>query len=107
MPASPKRRNSKNRPLRRSAVAKHPYVGPRATSVRVNRDALTVTLDDGRILVVPLTALPGLAAAPASARRVFELLGGGIGIRFPLCDEDISVANLLQPEITMHYVRSQ
>jgi hypothetical protein len=71
----------------------------------VNRDALTVALADGRILAVPFRALPGLAAAPAAARRVFELLGGGIGIHFPLCDQDISVANLLQPELTMESLK--
>lgn len=106
MPGSRKRRSP--RPLRDSRErldAPRSYLGPRATKVRVGRDALTVTLDDGRVLGVPLSALPGLASAPATARRVFELHGSGIGIHFPLCDEDISVANLLQPELTMHYQR--
>jgi hypothetical protein len=106
MPASPKRRRSKGRLKRRGHLSSlRPYVGPRASNVRIGRTTLTVTLDDGRVLGVPLETLPGLAAAPASARRVFELLGGGIGIHFPLCDEDISVANLLHPELTMHYRR--
>jgi hypothetical protein len=47
-----------------------------------------------------------LARASASARRVFEFLGGGIGIHFPLCDVDISIANLLlPPERIVHYRR--
>jgi hypothetical protein len=69
------------------------------------RRRLVVSLDDGRVLIVPLELLPGLAAAPASARRAYELIGGGIGIHFPMCDEDISVANLLRPEIVMHHRR--
>lgn len=82
-----------------------PYTGPRAVGVRVGRSALTVTLADGRVLRVPMTALPGLASARPEQRRGFELLGGGIGIRFPQCDEDISVENLLQPQLVMHYRR--
>ena len=103
MSVSPKPRN----PGRRSSalLPPRPYDGPLAVHVRMSRVALTVTLDDGRILTVPLSALPGLAAAPASARKRFELLGGGIGIHFPLCDEDISVANLLRPQFTMSHHR--
>lgn len=106
MTASQKRRSSKVRSPRRAPLDRpRLYEGPRAVAVRVGRAALTVTLDDGRILAVPLRALPGLASAPALARRTFHLLGGGIGIHFPLCDEDISVANLLQPRLVMHYRR--
>lgn len=82
-----------------------PFDGPRAVGVRIGRTKLTVSLDDGRVLEVPLRSLPGLAAAAPAQRRTFELVGGGIGIHFPLCDEDISVANLLRPELTMHYRR--
>lgn len=82
-----------------------PYVGPRARAVRVGRNSMTVELKDGRTLKVPLSALPGLAAAPPAARREFRLIGNGIGIHFPLCDEDISVANLFLPELVMHHQR--
>ena len=106
-------RGSQKHNKRRSTVAvpwtpgsARPYKGPRATGVRVVRRQLIVTLDDSRVLIVPLEMLPGLAAAPASARKVHELLGGGIGIRFPSCDEDVSVANLLRPEMVMHHRRS-
>src|SRR5437867_2035072 len=104
MPASPKRRSPQKRSRKVEPLpAPPPYRGPRAVGVRVSRTALKVDLHDGRVLLVPLKALPGLAAATSTARRRFELLGDGIGIHFPLCDEDISVANLLQPELSMHY----
>ena len=82
-----------------------PFHGPLARSASVSRTHLSVCLVDGRTLVVPIQSLQGLADAPDSARRVVELLGGGIGIRFPLCDEDFSVAGLLQPELTMRFRR--
>jgi hypothetical protein len=105
MPTSPKRRNSKARSAREPLAPPLPFEGPRAVVVRVARTKIVVTLDDGRVLEVPLRSLPGLAAATPAQRRTFELVGGGIGIHFPLCDEDISVANLLQPELTMQYRR--
>lgn len=95
MPASPKGRSPKTRTSNRATLGPpKPYEGPLAIAVRVGRNALTVTLNDGRVLAVPLNSLPGLASAPPATRRVFELVGGGIGIHFPLCDEDISVASL-------------
>jgi hypothetical protein len=47
-----------------------------------------------------------LVSAPVSRdakqRAQWELIGGGVGIHWPLIDEDISVASLLQPE---HFMR--
>lgn len=106
MPASPKHRSPPKRPAPRGPLPPaRAYDRRRAVRVRVSRSTLTVTLDDGRVLAVPLSTLPRVAAAPMAARRTLELLGGGIGIHFPQCDEDISVANLLQPQLTMHYRR--
>ena len=106
MRGSPEHRRTGSSPtVRWTPTHARAYKGPRASHVRVGRRQLVVTLDDGRILTVPLPMLPGLNAAPASARRVHELIGGGIGIRFPLCDEDISIANLLAPELAMHHQR--
>ena len=106
MRGSPKHHKPRSAvPMSWTPGSARPYKGPRATGVRVVRRQLIVTLDDSRVLIVPLEMLPGLDAAPASARKVHELLGGGIGIRFPLCDEDVSVANLLRPEMVMHHQR--
>lgn len=60
----------------------------------MGRTAMTVELRDGRVLRVPFSLIPGLADAPPGARKVFRLIGNGIGIHFPLLDEDVSVANL-------------
>lgn len=63
--------------------------------VRVTDDALVVRLADGRELSVPLAWFPKLQAAPLAARQQWRLIGGGVGIRWPEIDEDLSVAGLL------------
>jgi hypothetical protein len=60
--------------------------------------SLTVVLDDGRTVSVPLAWFPRLLAASPTQRKDWELIGGGIGIHWEAIDEDISVASLLQPE---------
>lgn len=75
-----------------SGVAAEPAV---ATRVKVGADALVVELRDGRVLSVPLAWYPRLAAATPVERRRWELIGPGIGIHWPLIDEDISVEALL------------
>jgi hypothetical protein len=62
---------------------------------------LTVVLRDGRELRVPLRLFPRLAHASMSERRSWNLIGGGLGIEWPVVDEHISVAGLLQPELTI------
>lgn len=65
------------------------------TNVKVTSDALVVELRDGRVLSVPLAWYPRLVAASAGERRHWELIGPGIGIHWPLIDEDVSVDALL------------
>ena len=69
-----------------------------AVEVSCSRDALSVTLSDGRTVSAPLAWFPRLADAAPSERADWELIGGGIGIHREKIDEDISVASLLQPE---------
>ena len=59
---------------------------------------LTVILDDGRTVSVPLVWFPRLLTASPKQRKDWELIGGGIGLHWEAIDEDISVASLLQPE---------
>jgi hypothetical protein len=73
-----------------------PDVDPRATDVRVDEDALSVVLADGRRLSVPLTWFPRLLHATAEERRNWRLVGDGQGIRWPDVDEDVSVLGLLR-----------
>lgn len=69
-----------------------------AVDVSCSDDALSVVLDDGRTVSVPLVWFPRLAAATSRQRKQWEPIGGGIGIHWEAIDEDISVASLLQPE---------
>lgn len=68
---------------------------PVAVSAKVARDTLVVELRDGRVLSVPLAWYPRLAAATATERRRWELIGPGIGIHWPLIDEDVSIEALM------------
>ncbi len=64
-------------------------------SIHFSEDSLTVRLDDGRALSVPLAWYPRLLDATAAERQNYELIGDGEGIHWPALDEDISVEGLL------------
>lgn len=67
----------------------------RARHVAFVPGAFVVQLEDGRSLTVPLECFPRLSAATAEQRDRWELIGPGLGLRWPELDEDISVAGLL------------
>src|SRR5713101_2568660 len=69
-----------------------------AVEVACSDDSLTVVLDDGRSVSVPLVWFPRLLNATQKQRKEWEFIGGGIGIHWEAIDEDISVASLLRPE---------
>jgi Protein of unknown function (DUF2442) len=75
-----------------------------ATQVSCGDDALTVVLEDGRTVSVPLAWFPRLLNATRKQRQDWELIGGGVGIHWESVDEDISVASLLRPERFMRMV---
>jgi hypothetical protein len=66
-----------------------------AVRVELSADTLSVELADGRTIAVPLGWYPRLSHATAAERKVWRLIGGGVGIHWPQIDEDVSVANLL------------
>jgi len=66
-----------------------------AESVQFSEDSMTVRLDDGRSLSVPLAWYPRLLDGTEAERRSYELIGQGEGIHWPELDEDISVEGLL------------
>ncbi|MBN1395525.1 MAG: DUF2442 domain-containing protein [Pirellulales bacterium] len=66
-----------------------------AESVCFSEDSLTVRLDDGRLLSVPLEWYPRLLHGTEADRERYELIGDGEGIHWPELDEDISVEGLL------------
>ena len=67
----------------------------RAQRVVVSEEELTVDLDDGRTLTVPLAWYPRLVPGTPEERSNWRLIAGGEGIHWPALDEDISVENLL------------
>jgi len=69
-----------------------------AVGVSCSDDALSVVLDDGRTVSVPIVWFPRLLSATPKERKDWELIGGGLGIHCEAIDEDISIASLLRPE---------
>ncbi len=64
-----------------------------ANSVRFDDDSLWVSLDDGRVISVPLAWFPRLMSATPIQRSQFEL--SPRGIHWETLDEDISIDGLL------------
>ena len=69
--------------------------GARAVDVNITQDELTVQLEDGRTLAVPLVWYPRLLHGSNRERARWRFIGRGIGIHWPSLDEDISVEGLL------------
>jgi len=68
---------------------------PLARDIRFTKNAIHVVLADGREISAPLQWFPRLLRATAKQRTKWELIGDGIGIHWPLVDEDVEVASLL------------
>lgn len=68
---------------------------PRVTQVTVTDDTLSVDLEDGRTIAVPIGWYPRLAQGTPDERQHFEISGAGYGIHWPDLDEDIGVEGLL------------
>src|ERR1700692_3330793 len=66
-----------------------------AQGVRIDDDALTVDLSDGRSIAVPLAWFPRLLHGTAAERANWRLIAAGEGIHWPDLDEDVRVASLL------------
>ncbi len=66
-----------------------------AVDVTFTKDALHVTLADGRCVSAPLEWFPRLVRATTRQRRNWRLIGGGIGLHWEDVHEDISVRSLL------------
>ncbi len=68
----------------------------RVLSVSVTEDTLSVDLEDGRTIAVPITWYPRLAYGTPQERSNFEISSAGYGIHWPDLDEDIGVEGLLR-----------
>ena len=71
---------------------------PLAQNVVITDDSLTVELNDGRSISVPLAWYPRLLHGTLEERNNWRLMGNAEGIHWPDLDEDISVENLLSGE---------
>jgi hypothetical protein len=70
-------------------------IEPIAVNVNVTEDDLTVTLSDGRRILVPLAWYPRLLYASPVERQNWQLLGDGYAIEWPDLDEHIGIEGLL------------
>ncbi len=70
-------------------------VVPRITQVNVTDDTLTVDLDDGRTIAVPIGWYPRLAYGTPAERANVTISSAGYGLHWPDLDEDIGVEGLL------------
>lgn len=68
----------------------------RVLAVAVSDDTLTVDLEDGRTIAVPIIWYPRLAHATPAERANLEIAGAGYGVHWPDLDEDIGVEGLLR-----------
>jgi Protein of unknown function (DUF2442) len=69
------------------------YFLPEPVSVSFTDDSMSVALEDGRIITVPVAWYPRLAKASAAQRLAFEL--SPAGVHWDEIDEDISVEGML------------
>ena len=67
----------------------------RVVNVTVTEDTLSVDLEDGRTIAVPIGWYPRLAHGTEEERANFQVSGAGFGIHWPDLDEDIGVEGLL------------
>jgi len=68
---------------------------PKVVNVIINDDTLSVDLEDGRTISVPIGWYPRLVYGTPAERANFQISSAGYGIHWPDLDEDIGVDGLL------------
>ncbi len=68
----------------------------RVANVEFTDSTLSVSLMDGRTIIVPLVWYPRLLNASEAERNKWQIGGGGYGIHWPDIDEDLSTEGLLR-----------
>ena len=68
---------------------------PHAVNVIIREDTLTIELDDGRTISIPIAWYPRLLHASKVERQGWRLIGKGHGIHWEDIDEDISIEGIL------------
>ncbi len=67
----------------------------RIIGVAVTEDTLSVDLEDGRTISVPIGWYPRLALGTPAERANYQISSAGYGVHWPDLDEDIGVEGLL------------
>ena len=67
----------------------------RIIEVSITDDTLSVDLEDGRSIAMPIGWYPRLAYGSSEERANFQISGAGYGIHWPDLDEDIGVEGIL------------
>ena len=68
---------------------------PKIVSVTVTDDTLSVDLEDGRTIAVPIGWYPRLAHGTPAERANVQISGAGYGLHWPELDEDVGVEGLV------------
>ena len=68
---------------------------PRGQQVTIDDEALTVDLNDGRTITVPIAWYPRLLHGTPDERQNWRFIGDGEGIHWPDLDEDISMEGII------------
>jgi hypothetical protein len=68
---------------------------PRVVNVTVTDDTLSVDLEDGRTVAVPIGWYPRLAHGTPAERAKVQISGADFGLHWPELDEGIGVEGLL------------
>jgi len=68
---------------------------PRIISVTVTDDTVSVDLEDGRTIAVPIGWYPRLAHGTPAERANVRISGAGYSMHWPELDEDIGIEGLL------------
>ena len=68
---------------------------PRAVKVTVTDDTLSVDMEDGRSVSVPIGWYPRLSHGTSAERTNVKISGAGFGFHWPDLDEDIGIEGLL------------
>lgn len=68
---------------------------PKIVQVQVSDDSITVDLDDGRTIAIPIGWYPRIAYGTDAERQHIQIAGAGFGLHWPDLDEDIGVEGLI------------
>jgi hypothetical protein len=94
--------NMKSKP---HGTSTSPQNEPLGKGLQITDEYLVVTLQDGRIISTPLEWYPRLVRGTPEQRAVWEWIADGIGIHWPLLDEDLGIGGMLRGVPSGEYKR--